>query len=121
MPVNNCKMTVRLQRLSHGAGQTGLIGNAMKGICHEYEISRTRRKIAEFIGVTRYEITIANSILTEPMSCRLQHIAVDVYRDDVASYLGHRQGEPSVARAEIDRVSARDKSGCIQHGGRIGP
>jgi hypothetical protein len=40
MPINNCKMIIRLQRLAHGAGQTGPIWNAVKGICREYEISR---------------------------------------------------------------------------------
>ena len=62
----------------------------MKGICHEYEIDRALCKIAEFISVARHEIAIANSILTEPTPCRFQHIAVDVYRDDMASYFGHR-------------------------------
>jgi hypothetical protein len=93
----------------------------MKGICHEYEINSTMGKIAEVISVAGYEITIADSILPESTVRRFQHIAVDVYRDDMAGYLGHRQGEPSIARAEIDRVGARDKSDRIQNGARIGP
>jgi hypothetical protein len=121
MPVNNCKMTVSLQHLSHGTGQTGSVRDAMKGICHEYEINSTMGKIAEVISVAGYEITIADSILPESTVRRFQHIAVDVYRDDMAGYLGHRQGEPSIARAEIDRVGARDKSDRIQNGARIGP
>ena len=93
----------------------------MKGICHEYEIGRTPRKIADFISVARYEITIVDSILTELTARRFQHIAVNVYRDNMASRPGDMQGKPPVARAEIDRFRAADKSDCIQHGGGIRP
>ena len=67
------------------------------------------------------EITIVDSVLTELTARRFQHIAVNVYRDDMASRLGDRQGKPPVARAEIDHFGARGKSDCIQHGGRVGP
>jgi hypothetical protein len=72
-------------------------------------------------GAARHKITIADSDLTEPMARRVQHLAVNVYRDDMASRPGDMQGKPPVARAEIDRFRARDEPDFIQHGGRIGP
>src|SRR5262245_6751894 len=121
MPVDDRKTPTRLQCPPHSSRQTRPIGDTMKGIRHEYEVNGPSCKSIDVIGITLQEVAIHCPSRRQPMSRKLQKVAVDVDRVNVACNLRHRQGEPAISATQVDSFSVAPESDCLNHSSRVGP
>jgi hypothetical protein len=93
----------------------------VKDICQKHEVGSARHEFANLVGVALHEIAVRYSALVEPTATYFEQIAINVDCHNMARCLGHVQGEPPIARAEVDRFHAGAQADLIKHAGRIGP
>ena len=98
-----------------------LIGNAVKCVRHQHEISRPTHVPGELVGVAFHELAICRAGRGEAIPGRLQHVPVDVDCDDGSSDLRHWQRKPAIPAAEIDCGHVASKADRLEHAGRVGP
>ncbi len=121
MPVDDGEAAACAERVAHRGGEAPLVGDAMKGIRHEYEIDRRGDERGDIIGVAGGEVAIRDAALAQTVAGHSQQVLVDVDRDHPPHDLGDLQREPAVTGAKVDDLHPRLDAHGADHAGRVGP